>query len=393
MTRIVEPDSARVAPLTAAAGEDVVVLTSLKELRSGLEHLSDETVILGPSVEQTDALALVAEFRAVRPLIGFVLVRDRVDSAVLNEALRAGVREVVAHRDISEISAAVRRSQDVSQRLQVASGNGAARTRSTGKVLTVFSPKGGTGKTTFAVNLAVDLAANRMESVVLVDLDLAFGDVAISLQLDPKRSVADAVQLNQDWDEAGVQALLTQHGSGLQVLAAPDDPSLAESVSEETVRGLLQVLAEKFDYVVVDSAPALNDVVLAAFDSSDHVVLLTSLDIPALKNTKITLRTIEALQYPRDKFRLVLNRADSKVGLDAADVQKVLQTQVVGQIPSSRDVPTLTNRGVAISAEMPNHAVSRAIGDTATAILGGKTQTVAEAPRKGLFRKKRRAVA
>ncbi len=393
MTRIVEPDSARIAPLAAAAGDDAVTLASLKELRSGLEQLSDETVILGPGVDQAAALALVAEFRVVRPLIGFVLVRDRVDSAVLNEALRAGVREVVAHRDMSEISSAVRRSQEVSQRLQVASGNGSATSRATGKVLTVFSPKGGTGKTTLAVNLAVDLAANRMESVVLVDLDLAFGDVAISLQLDPKRSVADAVQLNQDWDEAGVRTLLTEHRSGLQVLAAPDDPSLAESVNEETVRGLLHALAEKFDYVIVDSAPALNDVVLAAFDSSDHVVLLTSLDIPALKNTKITLRTIEALQYPRDKFRLVLNRADSKVGLDAADVQKVLQTQVVGQIPSSRDVPTLTNRGVAISAEMPNHAVSRAIGETVTAVLGGKTPTMTDAPRKGLFRKKRRAVA
>ena len=389
MTCIVEPDADRVAALVAAAGNDPQVLSSLAELRTAIEHSNDETVVLGPGVDQQAALELVAELRVASPLVGFVLVRERVDTSILSEALRSGVREVVALRDLAEISAAIRRSQDITQLLHHSAGD-VAPTGPQGKVITVFSPKGGTGKTTFAVNLAVDLARSGAGSVVLLDLDLAFGDVAISLQLDPKRSVADAVKLNQDWDDAGVRALLTSHPSGLQVLAAPDDPSLAETVGEETVRGLLAALTRQFDYVIVDSPPALSDVVLAAFDRSDHVALLTSLDIPALKNTKITLRTVEALQYPRDRFGLVLNRADSKVGLDAADVQKVLQTPVVGWIPSSRDVPTLTNRGAAITAELPDHAVSRAIKETAAALLGGRVAPVTAQPRKGIFRKRRK---
>ena len=389
MTCIVEPDTDRVATLVAAAGNDPQVLRSLTELRTAIEHSNDETVVLGPGVDQQAALEFVAELRVATPLVGFVLVRERVDTSILSEALRSGVREVVALRDLAEISAAIRRSQDITQLLHHSAGD-VAPTGPQGKVITVFSPKGGTGKTTFAVNLAVDLARSGAGSVVLLDLDLAFGDVAISLQLDPKRSVADAVKLNQDWDDAGVRALLTSHPSGLQVLAAPDDPSLAETVGEETVRGLLAALTRQFDYVIVDSPPALSDVVLAAFDRSDHVALLTSLDIPALKNTKITLRTVEALQYPRDRFGLVLNRADSKVGLDAADVQKVLQTPVVGWIPSSRDVPTLTNRGAAITAELPDHAVSRAIKETAAALLGGRVAPVTAQPRKGIFRKRRK---
>jgi pilus assembly protein CpaE len=389
MTCIVEPDADRVATLVAAAGNEPQVMSSLQELRAAIEHSDDETVILGPGVDQRAALELVAELRVAMPFVGFVLVRERVDTSVLSEALRSGVREVVALRDLAEISAAVRRSQEVTQLLHHSAGD-VAPAGPQGKVITVFSPKGGTGKTTFAVNLAVDLARSGAGSVVLLDLDLAFGDVAISLQLDPKRSVADAVKLNQDWDDAGVRALLTSHPSGLQVLAAPDDPSLAETVGDDTVRGLLTALAGQFDYVIVDSPPALSDVVLAAFDRSDHVALLTSLDIPALKNTKITLRTVEALQYPRDRFGLVLNRADSKVGLDAADVQKVLQTPVVGWIPSSRDVPTLTNRGAAITAELPDHAVSRAIKETAAALLGGRTAPVTAQPRKGIFRKRRK---
>jgi pilus assembly protein CpaE len=389
MTCIVEPDADRVAALVAAAGNDPQVLSSLAELRTAIEQSNDETVVLGPGVDQQAALEFVAELRVATPLVGFVLVRERVDTSILSEALRSGVREVVALRDLAEISAAIRRSQDITQLLHHSAGD-VAPTGPQGKVITVFSPKGGTGKTTFAVNLAVDLARSGAGSVVLLDLDLAFGDVAISLQLDPKRSVADAVKLNQDWDDAGVRALLTSHPSGLQVLTAPDDPSLAETVGEETVRGLLAALTRQFDYVIVDSPPALSDVVLAAFDRSDHVALLTSLDIPALKNTKITLRTVEALQYPRDRFGLVLNRADSKVGLDAADVQKVLQTPVVGWIPSSRDVPTLTNRGAAITAELPDHAVSRAIKETAAALLGGRVAPVTAQPRKGIFRKRRK---
>ena len=389
MTCIVEPDADRVAALVAAAGNDPQVLSSLAELRTAIEHSNDETVVLGPGVDQQAALEFVAELRVATPLVGFVLVRERVDTSILSEALRSGVREVVALRDLAEISAAIRRSQDITQLLHHSAGD-VAPTGPQGKVITVFSPKGGTGKTTFAVNLAVELTQSGAGSVVLLDLDLAFGDVAISLQLDPKRSVADAVKLNQDWDDAGVRALLTSHPSGLQVLTAPDDPSLAETVGEETVRGLLAALTRQFDYVIVDSPPALSDVVLAAFDRSDHVALLTSLDIPALKNTKITLRTVEALQYPRDRFGLVLNRADSKVGLDAADVQKVLQTPVVGWIPSSRDVPTLTNRGAAITAELPDHAVSRAIKETAAALLGGRVAPVTAQPRKGIFRKRRK---
>jgi pilus assembly protein CpaE len=393
MPSIVEFDSGTAQALATAAGEDSRLLDGLDTLRAELDQdLIQDTVVLGPSIDQQSALELTARYRVTRPLIGFVLVRKRVDSATLADSLRAGVREVVADRDLAEVAAAIRRSVDITRRIVESAAHDGSAPRKTGKVITVFSAKGGCGKTTLSVNTAVSLARGG-SSVALVDLDLAFGDVAISLQLEPKRTVIDALSLDSDWDAAGVKALLTKHDSGVMVLAAPDDPSLAEKVDEDTIRGLLQVLTQEFDYVVVDTVPALDNNVLAAFDVSDRVALLTTLDIPSLKNTKITLRTLDLLSYPRDKFRLVLNRADSKVGLDADDVAKSLGMPVSGAIPSSRDVPTLTNRGVAIVAEVPNHAVSRAVGDFTAGLFhkDSKAANGAEKPQKGMFRRRKSA--
>lgn len=392
MPSIVEFDSAVAQALETAAGQDSRLLAGLDTLRAELDQdLIQDTVVLGPSIDQQAALELAARYRVSRPLVGFVLVRKRVDSATLADSLRAGVREVVADRDLAEVAAAIRRSVDITNKIvESASAQDNPGTKR-GKVITVFSAKGGCGKTTMSVNTAVSLVRQGAGSVVLVDLDLAFGDVAISLQLEPKRTLIDALSLN-DLDPSGVRALLTRHSSGVMVLAAPDDPSLAHKVDEDTVRDLLAVLAQEFDYVIVDTAPAMEGPVLAAFDASDTVALLTTLDIPSLKNTKITLRTTDLLALPRDKFRLVLNRSDSRVGLEAADVDKALELPISAEIPSSRDVPALTNRGVAIVEEMPNHPVARAVDVFAASLAGApEGSATPDKPRKGLFRRRKAA--
>src|SRR6185312_546483 len=140
-------------------------------------------------------------------------------------------------------------------------------------------------------------------------------------------------------DAQAVSALLTPHSSGLTTLVAPVEPGLAESIPAVTVTAVLQVLKRMFDFVVVDTPPAFDDHVLAAFDQSDLVALIATLDIPALKNLKLTLETMELLNYPRERWRVVINRADSKVGLSIGEVEKSLKTQIAAQIPSSRDVP------------------------------------------------------
>ena len=217
------------------------------------------------------------------------------------------MREVVEERNLAGVNDSVRRVRDVAaamrQRTSHGDGDGDGRR---GVVVTVFSAKGGCGKTTLASNLAASLADNGRREVCLVDLDLNFGDVAIVLQLFPAHTLADAVPLLETLDLPAVLALLTPHSAGLSALVAPVEPGSAETVPASLITTILQLLREQFAYVVVDTPPAFTDHVLAAFDQSDLIALLATLDIPALKNLKLTLETLDLLNYPRERLRVVL---------------------------------------------------------------------------------------
>ena len=364
MAVIVDLDPATARALQAAAGEETTTLPSLDALRQHLEtDLVLDTVVLGPSTDLQTAMDLAQTLRVQRPSCGVVLVRRRIDTSVLADSLRAGVREVVDARDLSGLNGAVRRSQRLAAELREQGSDpqpsGASPRR--GRVVTIFSAKGGCGKTTLATNLAAALADGGRREVCLIDLDLAFGDVAIALQLFPAHTIADAVPLGDNVDFTAVQSLLTPHSPGLTTLVAPVEPGSAGSIPATLVGQILEVLRNHFDYVVVDTPPAFDDQVLAAFDRSDVVALIATLDIPALKNLKLTVETLELLNFTRDRWRIVLNRADSKVGLSLNDVEKTLRTPISAQIPSSRDVPASINRGVPIVLDDPRHAVSQAI--------------------------------
>lgn len=316
-------------------------------------------VVIGPDVPLDPALEFTQAHRLSRPALGVVLLRRRIDVGVLSAAIRAGVREVVTPDDTGAITDACRRSLEVSER---STGRHAATDgRPEGKVVTVFAAKGGCGKTTVATNLAVTLAAGGQRSVCLVDLDLAFGDVGIALQLFPTRSIVDAVAMQQTLDETGVRSLLTSHSPGLETLLAPAEPRDSERIPTSVISEVLSVLRRMFDFVVVDTPPDFKDWVLAALDVSDFHVLLATLDIPAVKNLRLTLDMLDLLGYPRDRWQIVLNRSDSKVGLTIDDVEKTLKVPLAVQLPSSRAVSESINKGVPLVLAQPNHPISQAL--------------------------------
>jgi pilus assembly protein CpaE len=401
MTTICDLDLATAHALRSAVGE-AEIITSLDTLRQRLEGDGiEDTVVLGPSIDQVAAFRLAESMRITRPRLGVVLVRQRIDTGVLAEALRSGVREVIDERDLSGLNAAVRRCQALASALRDRTVPGTISDHAPrGRVITVFSAKGGCGKTTLATNLAAALADRGRREVCLVDLDLAFGDVAIALQLFPAHTIADAVPLGDHVDFTAMQTLLTPHSPGLTTLVAPVEPGSAESIPAVLVSHILELLREHFDYVVVDTPPAFDDQVLAAFDLSDVIALIATLDIPALKNLKLTLETMELLNYPRERWRIVLNRADSKVGLAIGEVEKTLRTPIAVQIPSSRDVPAAINRGVPIVLDDPRHPVSMAIKSFAERHVGGVgpfpdpvdngSPTGARPDRRGFLRRRQR---
>jgi pilus assembly protein CpaE len=363
MTLIVDNDNTSAATLRSALGPESTVLGTLDAVDRHLrENEHEHVVVVGPDIATESALALAERLRVARPHVGVILVRARVDAKLLSDALRAGVREVVNARELAAINSAARHAQELAMRMLAVSGDEATEAvESRATIITVFSAKGGCGKTTVSTNLGAALADHGRREVCIVDLDLAFGDVAIAMQLFPTHTIGDAVQLEDTLDQSGVASLLTQHSPGLRVLSAPVEPGLAENIPVTLVTRLLTIMSEMFDYVIIDTPPAFTDQVLAAFDMSDVAVLLATLDIPALKNLKLSLETLELLNYPKEKIRLILNRADSKVGLDAGEVEKTLRAPISALVPSSRAVPAATNRGVPIVTDQPTHPVSLAL--------------------------------
>ncbi len=362
MTVIVEVDAASAEALQSAVGSGTAIVPGLEQLRRHLDvHPGEYAVVLGPSVDQAAGVALADTLRVTKPALGVILVRRRVDTAVLADALRAGMREVVEERDLTGLNDAVSRVYALHAALTNADGESTEAGGPSGTLITVFAAKGGVGKTTVSTNLAAALADGGKRNVCIVDLDLAFGDVSIVMQLFPVHTIADAVGIDRKLDPSAVEALLTDHSPGLKVLAAPVQPEAKDRITGEMVAQILRVLKSEFDFVVVDTPPAFDDVVLQAFDESDLLLLIGTLDVPALKSLKITAETLGLLNHPKDKWRLVLNRADMKVGLTPSEVEKTLGLAINCAIPQSNDVPTSINQGRPIVLESPRHQVSQVI--------------------------------
>jgi pilus assembly protein CpaE len=361
VTLLWDADPASAERYNYAVGGDIQQYDNAVALMRALSESPREIlVIIGSDVEMSAACELSESVRVERADVGVILLRRRLDVAILGQALRAGVREVVTSDDLTALADAGRRSRELSQKM-AGHVDHAARE---GKVVTVFSAKGGVGKTTFSTNLGSYLASTGAR-VLVVDLDLAFGDVGISLQMLPQNSIIDLVQMAGHLDEQGLKSIVTHHESGLDAACAPAEPSDADRIPGKIIGELLKVAKRSYDFVVVDTPPAFTEHVLAAFDNSDLLVLLATLDIPAVKNLRLTLDTLDLLGSPREDRVIVLNRSDAKVGLRSEDVVAVIKQEIAVMVPNSTAVPASVNRGVPIVLDEPKHPVSLAIKELA----------------------------
>jgi len=354
-----EPSSSAAELLPGIDGE-VRKADNLAAAAKLLDADPNETlVVIGPRAVTSDALAFAASLRLARPAVGVILARREVDLNLLSRAMQCGIRDVVPVGDHAAMAAACRRSYEVSRRMlapQTTDEESAP-----GQIVTVFAAKGGCGKTTMAINLGVALARQGAKRVCIVDLDLAFGDVAISVQLDPLRTMLDALPMAGHLDASGAASLLTRFQPGLDVLLAPVTPGDAEKIPPRLVGELLAILRGMYDFVVVDTPAQFSEHVLTAMDVSSQIVLLTTPDVPALKNLRVALDMLDLLSYPRQIRSVVVNRADSKVGLSLDHVEKVARCPIAAHVPSSRAVPVSINKGVPITLDSPGHPVSQAV--------------------------------
>jgi pilus assembly protein CpaE len=241
-----------------------------------------------------------------------------------------------------------------------------------GRVITVSSTKGGSGKSVVATNLAAVLARRSSRPVVLVDADLQFGDVAVMMRLVTPHTLVDAVSAQGRLDAQFLQSLLVRHeASGLLVLPAPLEPSFAERVSGSDMTRIVEILRSFCAYVVIDTPAQYNDVVIALIEQSDDILMVTGLDIPTIKNTKLGLQTLRLLEVGEEKLTLLLNRADSKVQLDVAEVERTLGLRAGCLVPSDIVVPQSVNKGVPVVLDAPRSEVARAFEELADRFTGG----------------------
>ena len=369
MSVIYSTDSSISQRIQLVLGAGAEVVRSTAELRHNLElNPGRQLVVIGQDIALETALDLAREHRTSQPALGFVLLRNRLEVGMLSAALQAGVREVVAADDATELLAAAQRSLSLSSAIGGAMNapmNSSAPDKR-GRMVLVFSAKGGCGKTTVSTNLAQALAQDTSKSVCLVDFDLQFGDVAIALQIEPTKTISDAIRIQQAQvgktvDAQDIASLVTSYRPNLDVLLAPLNPSDVEFVTPNLAHGILTALRQRYDFVVIDAPPAFTEVILRAFDLADQYLLLTTLDTPSLKNLKVTLDTLTELGLPTSKWKVVVNRSTARAGVSIADVEKATGQPVYAAIPASDVVPNTTNRGQTVVSAQPRHRVAKAI--------------------------------
>ena len=360
---VVDADQAVRSRLAMQLGDFAVPVASIEALRERLTGIP-LVAVLGPSCALPDGIIAAEKLIADRPEVGAILIAPELSTELFRQALRAGIRDVLpAPVDTTQLSEAVRRVVETLSSSRAPATQGYVEPAGElGHVITVFSTKGGAGKSVIAANLAVVLARRSARPVVLVDADLQFGDVAVMLKLAPQHTIVDAVGSIDRLDASLLQNLLVKHEpSGVFVLPAPLEPAFADQIGADEMVRIVEMLRTFADFVVVDTPAYFNDVVLGLIEVSDDVLLVAGMDIPNIKNVKIGLQTLRLLNTPMSKLRLVLNRANSKVKLDVGEVERTLQVKADCLIPSDVVVPQSVNKGAPVVLDAPKSGVARAI--------------------------------
>lgn len=337
----------------------------------GLEALLDSepaVVILGPGLVDEVSLRFAQQIDAERREIGVVVVQNA--GANVDAALAAGVRGILSQdSDAESIKAAIARAAAAADRHEQ-EPQVPKPSVGRGKVTTVLSPKGGAGKTVLSTNLAVGLASMAPRGVVIVDLDLQFGDVAYALGLKPRHTMYDVVSANGSLDITTLKVFLTHHSSDLYVMCAPDDPARGEVIGVEAVQNAISLLAAEFDHVVVDTAAGLSEHTLATLDLSTDVIFLADMDVPSVRHLSKVIKAFDRLGMQGADRHFILNRADARVGMSMMKVAAQAGLVIDIEIPTSKQVPVALNSGVPILLSQPKSSVSRKIWDVVERVSG-----------------------
>ena len=385
---------------------DVEVVGSAASGAQALEmavRLSPDVVLMDINMPDMDGITATEKLAAAVPAAAVVMMSVQGEADYLRRSMLAGAREfLVKPFSSDELTASIRqvysREQDKISRMAAAapavSNDGGitssgAGGENEGRVIAIFSPKGGVGRTTIAVNLAVAAATELGRSVVLMDGSFQFGDVGVLLNLNPKnKSIADLVPELEMGEPESLDTFVIKHSSGISVLLAPPSPEMAELITPGGVKRVIEALRRRHDLVIIDCTSWFNDTTLAILDVADDVLTILSLEITSIKNMRLFLEVADQLGYEQSKIKLVLNRADSTLGIRVTDVENSIGRKVDHTIVSDgRSVVYALNRGVPFFLSNREAQVSQDVLRLATVISGEGAATVADDARKPVQKK------
>lgn len=373
---------------------DVVVVGAA---RTGIEAIDvaretePDVVIMDINMPDMDGIEATEAMLRDVPYAQIVMLSVNNDSDYVRRAMRAGARDFLAKppsgdeliTTIRSLSVLAHEQKEKSSTplpqvsLQGPSGSGyTGPLHPQGKIIAVYSAKGGVGCTMLAVNLAIGLDTDDTPAV-LVDASLQFGDIAVALNLQPKNSFSDLATRADELDPEYVEGVLLRHDSGLRVLAAPPRPEMADEVTANEVRKVLQFFKLHFAYVIVDTSSTMDDITLAVLDVADNLVCVATPEIPSIKDTRLLFDLLGVLEFPKERISFVLNRTDRKSGITSEAVSENLKFAVDAEIPlDERAVTASINRGAPLLINDRSNPVAKGI----ISLLGAlKERMVAEA--------------
>lgn len=323
-------------------------------------------VLMDINMPEMDGIAATEAILKEVPGTQVIIMSVQNEQEYLRRAMLAGAREyLIKPPESDELVRSIRHVARLQAPVHIPSSPVASSepVRSErGKIIAVFSPKGGSGCTVIATNLAVALRQITNKKVVLVDGNIVFGDIGVAMNLVAKKTILDIASRVNDMDAQLITDVTVPHASQVRVLLGPPDSQSGEAITTEQIRGVLEGLSGEFDYVVVDTATAYDDRTLTMLDVADRIVLLMTLELTAIKNTKQFLELAGLLGYPEDKLMLILNKADPRLGIRVQNIEGQIRRKVATQIGNAAHEMTLSlNQGVPLVIDQRNHAVTKDI--------------------------------
>lgn len=369
------------------------------------QHQPD-VVLMDINMPDMDGIAATEALLSQVPQTQVIMMSVQGEQDYLRRAMLAGAREFltkpIGAEELYNSIRHVYRLQTTQRRYvpsgPVEQGPGGGDGGSQGQIVAVFSPKGGVGTSSIAANLAVALRLLTNKKVALVDGNLIFGDIGVVMNLVSNKTIADLANRISELDRDLLNDVMATHTSQVKVLLAPPNPQTGELVTSDHLRAILELLRKEFDYVVVDTQSSFQDRALAVLDMADRIVALMTLEMPCIKNIKLFLEVAELLEYPPEKTLLVLNKADSRLGIRVENVEANIHHKVVMQIGNApHEMALSVNQGVPLVIEKRNHQTAKDIfalanllnnGRASAAVKAGDKSQPAQTPEKenrGLF--------